>query len=101
MCGVNPVNPGAAFGGINWACGTQHDHRHPVNPGVEDRHRAVHKPHITMQYGRQRLARHLGIAVGDGNRVLFMQHHDHLRVLIAQVVYDAVMQAAKARARVK
>ena len=56
----------------------------------------MHQPHIAVQNRNQRLAGNFGIAVGDGDSVLFVQHHHHLRLLVTQVVDQAVMQAAKA-----
>ena len=45
------------------------------------------------------LAGHLGIAVGDGDRGFLVQAEQHLRLRIAEIIDDAVVQAAIARAR--
>ena len=47
------------------------------------------------------LAGHLGIAVRDGDRVLLVQAEQHLRLLVAEIVDQAVVQAAIAGARIE
>ena len=51
-----------------------------------------------MQCNRHRLPGHLGITVRDRHRVLLVQTQKHLRIAIAEIVDEAVVQAAKARA---
>ena len=54
-----------------------------------------------MENDSQRPLCDLGITVRKRHRMLFMQAKQHLRLLIAEVVDDAVMQAAEAGARVE
>ena len=55
--GVDPVDPGPALRRIHRSGRAEHQHRHPVAPGVEDRHRRVHQPDIGMHRRRHRPAR--------------------------------------------
>ena len=93
--GMQPVYPGPTLGGIDWPGRAEHQHRNPVGPGIKDRHAAVHQSDIAVQHRRQHLPGDLGVAMSNRHRMLFMQHDEHLRLLIAQVVDQAVMQAAK------
>ena len=99
--GVDPVDPGPALGRVDRAGGAEHDHRHAVAPGVEDRHGGVHQPDIGMHRRRHRLAGDLGIAVRDGDRGFLVQAEQHLRPLIAEIVDQTVVQAAIAGARIE
>ena len=99
--GVDPFDPGAALDGVDDAGRAQDDHGHAVAPGVEDRHGGVHQAHIGMDGGGHGLAGDLGVALRDGDGVLLMQAQQHLGVLVAQIVHDAVMQAPIARARIE
>ena len=98
---MDPVDPGPALGRID-GTGRAEDHdRHPVAPGVEDRHRRVHQADIGMHRHRQRLAGDLRVTLGDCHRVFFVQAEQHLRRAIAQIVDQAVMQSAEARAGIE
>ena len=96
--GVNPVDPGPAFDGIDRTGGAEHHHRHAIAPGVEHRHGGVHQPDVGMYRAHHRLAGHLGIAMGDGDGCFLVQTEQHLRLRIAEIIDDAVVQAAIARA---
>ena len=75
---------------------TDHQHRSPVAPRVEDAHRRVHQPDIRMHRDGQSLVGDLGITLRDTNGMLLMHAGDDLGRLIAQVIYEAVVQAAVA-----
>jgi hypothetical protein len=96
---VDPVDPGAALLRVDRAVGAEDQHRRAIAPGVEDRHRGVHQADVAMHDGKHRLARDLRIALSDRDRVLLVQAQQHLRVLVAEIVDDAVVQAAIACAR--
>ena len=60
----------------------------------------MHQADVAVQDGAEWFASDLGIAMRNSHGVLFMQHDDHLRFLIAEMVNQTVVQAAKARAGV-
>ena len=59
----------------------------------------VHQPDIGVHGGDHRLAGDFGIAVGDGDGGFLVQAEQHLRLGIAEIIDDRVMQPAIARAR--
>ena len=61
----------------------------------------MHQTDIGVYGGSHRLAGDLGIAVSDRDRAFLVQAKQHLRPLIAQIVHEAVVQAAIARARIE
>ena len=96
--GMNPVDPGPALVGVHRPGGAEDDHRAAPAPGVEDRHGAVHEADIGMQrHGHGRLG-DPGIAVGDGDRVFFVQADQHLGIGVAEVIDDGIVKAAIAGA---
>ena len=99
--GVDPVDPRPALDGIDRPGGAEHDHRHAVAPGVEDRHGGVHQADIGMHRRRHRLAGDLGVAVRDRDRAFLVQAEQHLRLLVAEIIDDAVVQAAIAGAGIE
>ena len=99
--GVDPVDPGTPLGGVDRPGGAQHHHRHAVAPGVEERHGGVHQADIGMHRRRHRLAGDFGVAMRDGDRAFLVQAEQHLWPLVAEVVHQAVVQAAIAGARIE
>ena len=99
--GVDPVDPGPPLDGVDRAGGAQDHDRHAVAPGVEDRHGAVHQADIGMHRRRHRAARDLGVAVRDRDRGLLVQAEQHLRRRVAEIIDQAVVQAAIARAGIE
>ena len=95
---MDPIDPGAALHGVDRAGRADDHHRDAVAPGVEDRHRAVHQPDIGVQRDRKRLAGDAALAMRDRDRALLVQAEQHLG-LVAEIIDEAVMQAAEARAR--
>ena len=91
---MDPVDPRPALRGIDRPGGAEHEDRHAVAPGVEDRHRRVHQPDIAVHDRAHRAAGRLGIAVRDRDRVLLVQTQQHLRVAVAEQVDEAVVQPA-------
>ena len=89
--GVNPVDPRAALFGIERAGRTEHDHGHPVAPGVEQAHHAVQEPDIAVQYASHGLAGRLGVAMCDRDRMIFVQAQQNARLFIAEMVDEAVV----------
>ena len=83
---------------VHRAGGAEDDHRRAVAPRVEDRHGRMHQPDIGVQRHGHRLLGDFAVAVGDRNRMLFVQADDHLRIAVAEVVDDAVVKAAIAGA---
>src|SRR5207302_6465154 len=93
-----PVDPWPAFDRIDRTRRAQDQHRHAITPGVKDRHGGVKQAYVGMQCYRHRLPGHLGITVRDRDRVLLVQAQKYLRIAIAEIVDEAVVQAAEARA---
>jgi hypothetical protein len=58
----------------------------------------VHDADVAVKNDRHRPAGHLGVTVRDRNSGLLVQGKQHGRVRVAQVVHQAVVQAAEARA---
>ena len=98
---MNPVDPRPAFDGVDRPGGAEHDDRHAVAPGIEHRHRGVHQADIRMHGGDHGLAGDLGVAVSDGDGGFLVQAEQHLRLRIAEIIDDAVVQPAIARTRRK
>ena len=78
---------------IHRAGGAENHHRRAIAPRVEDRHARMHQPDIGVQRHSHRLLGHFAVAVGDGDRVLFMQADDHLRIAVAEIIDDAVVKS--------
>lgn len=94
---VDPVDPRPPAGRIDRARSAKDQHRHPVAPGIEDRHCGVEQADIGVHGDSQRLAGHLGPALRHCHRVLLVQAEQHLWSLVAEVVHQAVVQATKTR----
>ncbi len=97
--GVDPIDPRAPMHGIDRTGRSENDDRHAIAPGVEHRHRRVLQTDIRMHCGRDRLAGDLGVAVSDGDGGFLVHAQQHLRCRVAEIVDDAVVQAAVARTR--
>ena len=100
-CGVDPVDPGAPPRRVPRAGGAEHQYRRAIAPGVEYCHRCMHQPDVGMQHHAHHAARGLGISLRDCHRVFLVQAQQHLRRGVAQVVDQAVVQAAVAGPRVE
>jgi len=98
---VDPVDPRPALLGVERAGGAEHEHRHAVAPGVEQAHHTVQQADIAVQHAGHRLAGGLGIAMRDRHRMILVQAEQNTRPLVAEVVDDAVVQPAVARAGVE
>ena len=98
---MDPVDPGPAARGVPRAGRAEDEHRHAVAPRVEDCHRGVHQADVGMHHRAHHLSRSARIAVGDRDRGFLVQAEQHLRPLVAEVVDDAVVQPAVARARIE
>ena len=99
--GMDPVDPRPALRRIHRAGRAEQQHRHAVAPGVEHGHRRMHQPDIGVHRGGHRPSGHLGVAVSDRHGVLLVQAQQHLRLHVAEVVHQAVVQAAVAGAGVQ
>jgi hypothetical protein len=98
---MDPVDPGTALFGRDRPGGAEHEHRHAVAPGVEQAHHAVQQTDIAVQYAGHRLASCLGVTVRDRDRVILVQAYDDARSLVAEMIDQAVVQSAIARAGVE
>ena len=98
--GVRPVDVRAALAFVHRAGRADDEDRHAVDIGVVDRHAGVQQADQVVQDHRHRLAGRLGVAVRDLHRDLLVlaQHH---RRIVAAVVDERVVQAAKARAGIE
>ena len=99
--GVDPVDPRPALHRVDRTGGAEDQDRHAVAPGVEDRHGGVEQADVGVHRGGHRLAGDLGVAVRDRDRGLLVQAEQHLRLLVAEEVDDAVVQPAVARAGIE
>ena len=54
-----------------------------------------------MQHHAHHAARRLGVTVRDGDRRLLVQAKQHLRPLVSEVIHDAVVEPAVARAGIE
>ena len=99
--GMNPIDPRAALVGVERAGRAEHDHRHAVAPGVEQAHHAVQEPDIAVQHAGHRLARRLGIAMRDRDRMILVQAQQDTRPFVAEVIDETVVEPAIARAGVE
>ncbi len=100
-CGVDPVDPGTALRSVPGAGRAENEHRHTVAPGVEDRHAGVHEADVRVHYRAHHPVGGLGVPLSDRNRRLLVQAQQHLRPRVAEIVHDAVVQAAVARSRIE
>ena len=99
--GVNPVDIGPADGRVDRPGRAENDHGQSVAPGVEDAHGRVHQPDVRVDDDRQWPLRDPGIAVGNGDRMLLVQHQRHFRRGVAEEIHDRVVQSAVAGAGVQ
>ena len=95
---MQPVDP-APVGGIERTGAAEHQHRRVVAERVVDAHRAVHQADQVVQDADADAAGGLGVAVRHRHRDLLVGGEHHLRLVIAAVVDQRVMQAAIARSR--
>ncbi len=59
------------------------------------------QPDIAVQHAGHRLARRLGVAMRDRDRVVLVQAQQHAGPLVAEMIDQAVVQPAIARARIE
>ncbi len=74
-------------------------HRVALGPGIEDCHACMHQSDVGMQGDGHRPVGDLYISVGDRDAMFFVQADHHLLFFIAEIIHDAVVKPAKARAR--
>ena len=98
---MDPLDPWPALLRVDGTRRADNDHGRAVAPCVEDRHGSVHEAHVGMDGGGHRLAGDRGVALRDGDRVLLVQAQKHSRVLVAEIIDDAVVQAAIAGAGIE
>ena len=96
--GVDPVDPGPPPGRVHGAGRPDDQHRDAVAVGVVDGHARVHQAHVAVYRDGQRTPGHLRVAMGDRDRVLLVQADEQLRITVAVVVHQAVVQSPVARA---
>ena len=99
--GVDPLDPWAALLRVDGTGRADNDDGGAIAPRVEDRHGGVHQADVGMNGGGHRLAGHFRIALRDGDGVLLVQTQQHPRILVAEIIDDAVVQAAIARAGIE
>ena len=96
-----PFDPGPALRCVPRAGRADDQHRRAVAPRVEDRHRRVHEADVRVQRRGHHAIGRLAVALRDRHRVLVVQAQDHLRRAVAEVVDEAVVQPAVARAGIE
>jgi hypothetical protein len=98
---VNPIDARAAPLGVHRPGAAKHHHRHAVDVGVEDRHTGVLQADHVVHDGDHRFVLGLGITVRHGHRNFLVMAEDHFRLVVAAVVDDRIVNAAKGRARIE
>ena len=96
--GVDPLDPGPPARGVHRAGPAEQQDRHPVAPGVEDGHAGVLEPDDVVEHHDHRPSGRLRVPVRESDRDLLVGAQDRPR---SAVVYQGVVQAAEARARVE
>src|SRR5713101_5041495 len=89
---MNPIDPRPPPRRIHRAVGAEHHDRSAIAPRVVNRHRRMHQTNVAVHRCRHRVSRDLCIAVRDRDRMLLVEHHQHLRRSIAEIVDEAVVQ---------
>ena len=74
--------------------------RHAVAPRVVEAHRSVLQADGAVHHHAHRLARGLGVTVRDARRRFLVQAGENFGVLVAGVIDDRLVQAAKAGGRI-
>ena len=97
---VDPVNPRRALGRVVRTGRAHHVDRHAIDPGVVDAHDAVHQADVGVHDHAHRLVGDLGVALRDRDRDLLVEREHHGRVLVAEIVDQAVVQSGEARSRI-
>ena len=95
---MDPVDPRAPLGRVDGTDGTEKQHRDAVAPRVEYRHGRMHEADVRVQRDRERAPGDARIPVRERDRVLLVDAQQELRPRVAEIVDEAVVQAAKARA---
>ena len=98
---MNPVDARPAPLGVHRPGATEHHDRHAVDVSVEDRHAGMLQADHVVGDGDHRFVFRLGVTVSHSNGDFFMMAEDHFRHVIAAVVNDGIVNAAKSRARIK
>ena len=96
---VIPLHAGAPLGGVEGVADHDEDGR-PAGPGVVDTHRGMLQAHGAVGQDEHRLAFDHRVALGQGDRGLFVATGDELGVLVAAVVDQRLVNAAKTGARI-
>ena len=96
---VDPVDPWPAREGVHRPDAAQHQHRNAIAPCIEDRHRRVHQADVRVQRDGERAPGDARVAVRQCHRAFLVNAQEEFRALVAEVVDEAVVQAAEARAR--
>ena len=94
VTGVYPVDPRAAARAVPRAGGAEYQYRRTIAPRVVDRHGRAHQTDVGMQAAGDHFVRDLGVTVRHRDRGFLMHAQHHLRRAIAQIIDDAVVQAA-------
>jgi hypothetical protein len=71
--------------------GTDHDDRHAIAPRAVESHRGVHQADIGVHDGEHRLTGDLRITVRDRDGVLFVQTHEHVRIVRIEIIHEAIV----------
>ncbi len=96
--GVDPIDPRPTLHGIDRADAAQQQHGNSIAPGVEDCHRRVHQADVGVQPDCERPAGDACVAVRQCHGVLLVNTQQHLGSRVAEIVDQAVVQTAIARA---
>ena len=92
--GVDPVDMGAATGGVHGTPGTHDDDWRPVEVGVIDGVGGVQQAHGIVGNGGHGASSGFGVPMGDLDRNLLMLCQHDLR-LVPSVVHDRVVEPRK------
>jgi hypothetical protein len=96
---VDPVDPRTALDRIHRTDTAEHEDRYAIAPRVEDRHGGVHEADIGVQRDRHRPSRDARVAMRDRHGVLFVHAQENFGLRVAEMIDQAVVQAAEACSR--
>ena len=99
--GMHPVAARTALGIAHRPGAAQQNDRNAVAPGVVDGHDCVLQADHVVQNGDHRLAGGARVTVSDGHRDFLVHAFQVFRVLVAQIIHQRIVNAAKRRARIE
>ena len=98
---MNPIDSRAAPLRVHRAGTAEDQDRNPINVGIENRHARMLQADHVVHDSDHRFALGFGIAVSNSDGDLLVIAKDNFRLVVATVIDNGVVDAAKRCARVK